>query len=94
MSNLKLADLESFEELDDADLATVIGGTSTVGSVAGTVTGTISDFGNGAKPVAGLVILVGTTLVLAGTYLNQVGQGIALGLQTASGGLDNIAKGL
>ncbi len=91
MSNIKMAGFQSnlFEELDDADLVAVTGGTSTVDALTGTVTGTNSALGNGAQPTSGAVILAGTTLVNAGNYLIKVGNGTESGLQAANGGLAN-----
>jgi bacteriocin-like protein len=94
MSYLKNADLESFEELDDAELATVIGGSGTVGDVVDTVTNTNSALGNGAQPTSGAVILLGGILVDTGNYLIKVGNGAEGGLQALNGGLGNVGGGL
>lgn len=89
MSNIKMAAFQSnlFEELDDADLVAVTGGTSTLDAATGTVTGTNSALGNGAQPTSGGVKLVGGILVDTGNYLIQVGNGTESGLQAANGGL-------
>ncbi len=91
MSNIKMAAFQSnlFEELDDADLVAVTGGTGggTVDAAIGTVTDTNSALGNGARPTSGAVILGGQTLVNAGNYLIQVGNGTESGVQAANSGL-------
>ena len=91
MSNIKMAGFQSnlFEELNDADLVAVTGGTGggTVDAATGTVTATNSALGNGAQPTSGGIKLVGGILVDTGNYLIQVGNGTESGLVAANSGL-------
>ncbi|MEG4503351.1 ComC/BlpC family leader-containing pheromone/bacteriocin [Microcoleus sp. F6_B4] len=80
MSYLKNADLESFEELDDADLATVIGG-GLVGDLATGVAAANEGIGNGGTPTTGVINFISNTTIGAGTYLGGVGNGLEEGLQ-------------
>ncbi len=96
MSNIKMAGFQSnlFEELDDADLVAVTGGTSTVGTLVGTVTSANNAIGNGGRPTTGAVGLGVDTLRGAADYLENVNGGLEGGLQAVNGGLTGLGNDL
>ncbi|MBW4627831.1 MAG: hypothetical protein KME49_20575 [Brasilonema octagenarum HA4186-MV1] len=86
MSNLKIAGFQSnlVEELDDADLMSVVGGNLVGGLVTG-VADANNAIGNGGRPTTGAVGLVANTLIGTGQYLNTVNGGLEGGLQAVNG---------
>ena len=86
-------EINLFEELDDADLAAVVGG-GVVDTLVGTVTSANNAIGNGGTPTTGAVGLVSNTLGGAADYTAKVNTGLEGGLQAINGGLTQTGNGL
>ena len=74
------------EELSDADLMAVTGG-SGVDTLVGGVTSANNAIGNGGRPTTGALNLVANTLTGSGGYVSQVSGGLEGGLQSVNGTL-------
>lgn len=89
-TNAALEANEWGQELDDADLMAVTGG-SLVGTVVGGVADANEAIGNGGRPTSGAINLVGNTLIATGQYVNTVGGGVEGGLQAVNGTVSGVA---